>query len=274
MSRRAFVVGAAAVAGASAASKHPPIGLELYSVRNELKQDLMGTVRAVAKMGYDNVEFYSPYFEWTPEYAKEVRKMLDDSGIVCLSTHNSPRSISDGVSKAIDLNGIIGSKSIIVASTGRLEGLDGWKKFADLLNSGADKLKGAGMRTGFHNHKLEFVPLEGKRPMEVIAANTSKDVILQLDVGSCMEAGSDPVKWINDNPGRIRSIHCKDWDPAEGKGFRVQLGEGAAPWKKIIEAAEKKGGVENYLVEQEGADLPPMETAQRCLTNFKKLLAS
>ena len=273
LTRRTFLGGAAAAIAASAKGKRVPLGLELYSVRNELKQDLMGTVRAVAKMGYEDVEFYSPYFEWTPEYAKEVRKMLDDAGIRCMSTHNGPKSLGDGIDKAIELNGIIGSKNIILASAGNPKSLDGWKKVADLLNAASDKLKASGMRTGYHNHELEFVPLEDKRPIEVIAENTSKDVTLQLDVGTCVQAGSDPVKWIESNPGRIRSLHCKDWAPGEGKGFRVLLGDGAVPWAKVIAAAEKTGGVEFYLVEQEGADLSPMETAQRCLTNFKKLLS-
>ena len=67
------------------------------------------------------------------------------------------------------------------------------------------------MSTGYHNHQTEWQPIEGKRPMDVLAANTPKDVVLQLDVGTCVEAGADPVAWINGNPGRIRSVHCKDW---------------------------------------------------------------
>jgi sugar phosphate isomerase/epimerase len=92
-----------------------------------------------------------------------------------------------------------------------------------------------------------------------------------LDVGTCIEAGSDPVAWIKANPGRIKSIHCKDWSPAPGKGYRVLTGEGVAPWAKIIDAAESKGGLEFYLIEQEGADSPPMEAAARCLATFKRI---
>ncbi|HEU0142155.1 MAG TPA: sugar phosphate isomerase/epimerase, partial [Bryobacteraceae bacterium] len=98
---------------------------------------------------------------------------------------------------------------------------------------------------------------------------TEKSVVLQLDVGTCLEVGSDPVAWIRKNPGRIASIHLKDWSP--DRGYKVLFGEGAAPWKKIFEAAEQTGGVEQYLIEQEGSDYPPMETADRCLANFRKL---
>ena len=92
-------------------------------------------------------------------------------------------------------------------------GLDGWKEVADTLNSAADQLEKAGLKTGYHNHELEFTPVEGKRPIEILAKNTKSSVALQLDIGTCLKAGSDPVAWIRGNPGRIKSIHCKDWAP-------------------------------------------------------------
>jgi sugar phosphate isomerase/epimerase len=224
-------------------------------------------------MGYEGVEFYSPYFEWTPEYAKEVRKVLDEVKLKCWSTHNGANSFNaDNIQKAIDLNGILGSKYIVMASAGKVEGLDGWKKVAETLTAGQAKLKSAGMKAGFHNHETEFKPIDGKRPMDVLAANTPKDVMLQLDVGTCIEAGSDPVAWIKANPGRINSLHCKEW--SKEKGYRVLFGDGVAPWKDIFAAAEKTGGVEFYYVEQEGYDLPAFETAEKCLANFKKIHSS
>ncbi len=186
------------------------------------------------------------------------------------STHNGGETFTaDGMDHAIELNTILGSKFIVFASAGNPKTLDGWKLVAERLNQGAEKMKPAGLRAGYHNHQLEFTPIEGKRPIEVLAANTGKDVMLQLDVGTCIEAGSDPVAWIDGNPGRIQSMHCKDWN--KEKGYKVLFGDGAAPWKKLFHAAEKTGGLEYYLIEQEGSDLPPMETAQRCLANFRKL---
>lgn len=270
ISRRSLLAQAAAAALASAAIKkaHIPIGLELYSVREQLKQDLMGTVRGVAKMGYEDVEFYSPYFEWTAAYAKEVRKLLDDLGIRCLSTHNGSESFTaDKLPHAIELNQILGSKFVVMASAGRVESLDAWKGVADKLNQAEEKLKPLGLHAGFHNHLAEFKPMGGKRPMDVLAANTVKDVVLQLDVGTCVEAGSDPVAWINANPGRIRSMHVKEWSP--DKAYQVLFGEGVVPWKKVFEAAEKSGGIEFYLIEQEGSPFPPMETAHVCLTSYR-----
>ncbi|HXI89548.1 MAG TPA: sugar phosphate isomerase/epimerase, partial [Blastocatellia bacterium] len=108
----------------------------------------------------------------------------------------------------------------------------------------------------------------------VLAANTSKDIVLQLDVGTCLHAGADPVAWIKANPGRIISMHCKDWSPEPAKGYSVLFGEGTAPWKKIFEAAEKNGGIQYYLIEQEGSAFPPLETVRRCLAAFHQLHAS
>ena len=278
ISRRSFLAAAAATPLAFAAGKNLPVGLELYSVRGELAKDTMGTVRAVAKMGYQVVEFFSPYYSWTTDYAKDVRKLMDDLGIKCNSTHNGPPSFSEaGIQKAIDLNHTLGARYVVMASAGRVNGLDGWKGVADTLSKAMEKFRPAGLSSGYHNHQVEFKALDGKRPIEIIAANTPKDFMLQFDVGTCVEDGEDPIAWIDSNPGRIKCLHLKDWaKPVEGdkeKGYRVLFGEGQAPWLKIFDAAEKTGGAEYYLIEQEGSRYPELETAEKCLANYKKLRA-
>ena len=256
-------------------SKTVPIGLELYSVRGELKKDLKATVTAVAKMGYQVVEFYSPYFSWTTEQAKENRKLLDDLGIKCLSTHNGANSVNDtNINKAIELNQILGSKYIIVASAGKVNGPDGWKTFAEQMSAAVEKLRPHKLATGFHNHQTEWKPFEnGERAMDILAKNTPKDFALQLDAGTVVEAGADPIAWIKANPGRIKSIHLKDWGKAQG--YNVAFGEGDVPWKGLFQAAESAGGVEYYLIEQEHAG-PDGEIAmaERCMNNYRKMQSS
>ena len=275
LTRRAFLGMTAALpfaaAALKAAAKNVPVGLELYSVRGELAKDLPGTITAVGKMGYEVVEFYAPYLNWTTETAKDVRKRLDDLGVKCHSTHNGgPSFTEDGLKKAIDLNLFIGSKYLIMSSAPRATGIDSWKAVAQQLTSISEKLKPLGLATGYHNHQIEWRPLEGQRPMDVIAAGTPKDVVLQFDVGTCVEVGADPIAWISAHPGRIKSVHCKDW--SKEKGYAVAFGEGDAPWKQIFEAVEKNGGVEYYLVEQEIAG-PDGEIAmvRHCLDNWKQL---
>ena len=274
LSRRSFLAffAAAPLSRTLATAKRIPIGLELYSVRNDLKNDLLGTVRGVAKMGYECVEFYSPYYDWTLDYAKQVRKELDGLGVHCHSTHNSLQSFTpEGIAKAIALNQALGARYVVLAHPGEVKDIGGWKRIAETLNQANATLISNGLHAGYHNHDLEWRAVDGQKPMELLAANTDKSIMLQLDVGTCLETGNDPVAWVEKNPGRIRSMHCKDWSPE--KGYRVLFGEGVAPWKKLFVAAESTGGIEYYLIEQEGSDYSEMETAERCLAAYRKLRA-
>ena len=277
ISRRSFLAASVALPllgslRGSAASKPIPIGLELYSVRNDLKKDLSGTLDDVAKLGYQCVEFYAPYYEWTPAHAKQVRSQLDSLGLRCYSTHNSLTSFTPkGIGKAIELNQIIGTEYIVLAHPGEnVDSIEGWKKIADTLDQANKTMAKDGLHAGYHNHDLEWRPIDGQTPLEVIASNTDKSVMLQLDVGTCLATGNNPVTWIKSNPNRIRSLHLKDWSPQQG--YRVVFGKGIADWKNIFEAAESTGGVEYYLIEQEGSKYPEMETAKICLQNYKKIM--
>jgi sugar phosphate isomerase/epimerase len=271
-SRRSFLGFSAMLpwAFSARATKSIPTGLELYSVREELKKNPEATVRAVAQMGYQGVEFYAPYFAWSESEARQMRKLLDELGIRCFSTHNDSSNLNaENIARARDLNLILGSKYVVMASSDPKPGMDGWKSIADALNFAADQLQPSGLKAGYHNHQRELIPVENQRPIEFLAKNTTPSVMLQLDVGTCVEAGSDPVEWIRANPGRIRSLHLKDWSPDPEKGYKVLFGEGTAPWRNIFEAAESGGGVEYYLIEQEGSRFDELETARKCLQSFR-----
>ncbi|MCB1020772.1 MAG: sugar phosphate isomerase/epimerase [Acidobacteria bacterium] len=269
----------ASAESAAAPTAHKPVGLELFSVREQLKEDLMGTIAAVADMGYTIVELYSPYFEWTDDYAKQVREHLDKLGVECRSLHSPGRAFeAENRARAITLNKILGSGTVVMASPGKkLDSADGWKQVAATLSQAQEHFAGEGLRAGYHNHASEWEDLGGgQTAMDILAQGTPEGVTLQLDVGTCVEMGMDPVAWIEANPGRIRSLHCKDWAPGEpeqDKGFRVLVGEGVAPWKEIVAAAERVGGVEYYLIEQEGSRFPALETAERCLKNWREITA-
>ena len=260
------------------AVKPKPIGIEMYAVRTEQSKDLLKTLSALKGMGYEAVEFFAPYLSWTLPYAKDVRVMLDDLGLRCYSTHNSIASLTPGdtMTKAIEINQILGARYIVLASPPMSSGtVDEWKALAGRLTAASDALRPHGLFTGLHNHDAEWATLtDGQRVMDLIAANTPNDFQLQLDVGTCVKAGADPVAWIKANPGRIRSAHLKDWAPgteAQEKSYRVLFGEGVAPWKAIVVALESVGGVEYYLMEQEGSRYSELETAKRCLASWKGL---
>ena len=272
ITRRSFVALSATLPWAlrAGAATSIPIGLELYSVREGLKKDAEATVRAVAQLGYQCVEFYAPYFEWSEAQTKQMRKLLDDLGVKCYSTHNDEKYFSpENISRAAEMNSILGCKYMVLGWSDPKDNLDGWKAIADKLNSASERLASSKLKPGYHNHQSEWKPVDGVRPMEVLAKNTKPTVMLQLDVGTCLEAGSDPVAWIRANPGRIRSLHLKDWSSDPAKGYKVLFGEGDANWKAIFAAAESVGGVEYYLLEQEGSRFDELETAKRCLQSYR-----
>jgi len=158
MNRRQFLALSAAAACASA-SVNIPIGLEMYSLRDDFKRDPEGTLRAVAATGFAGVEFYAPYFDWTVEQARTTRKLLDDLKLRCFSTHNGAKSFApENIEHAVELNQVLGSRYLIWASAGKIGTLEGWKPVAETLSHVSDTLKQHGLRTGYHNHELEFLP--------------------------------------------------------------------------------------------------------------------
>lgn len=279
LSRREFAALAwSAPVAARAASKGVPIGLMLFAVREELARDLPGTLRAVSKMGYQGVEFFGPYFGWAPGYAREVRAQLDDLNLLCLSTHNEAAAFTrDGLSHAIELNRILGSRNIVcvrgLAGPGRSngfqgEGIDGWKRIGEKLSAASARLKTLEMTCGYHNHAVEFQPIEGTKPIDLLAAE--RELVFHLDVGPCRQSGADPVAFIDQYPGRIQAVLCSDW-PNDANGHPPLIGKGTAPWLRIFEAAERAGGVRFYLVQQEGSVEPPLQAVKKDLDYFREI---
>ncbi|MCU1329371.1 MAG: Xylose isomerase domain protein barrel [Bryobacterales bacterium] len=270
LSRRAFVFAAACGAAAAQTAKRIPIGLQQTAVGRNIQQDLNGTLRAVAGMGYDLIEFSAGTFmKWSPAEAKQVRTLLDEVKLKCRSTHNEIVSFTgDGLTRAIELNHIIGSDTLVSVrgpGTAAAPGTaDQWKRFNEQLSQAAGSIRAAKMTLGFHNHEIEFRQVEGIRPMDILAAN--KDITsFHLNIGLCLKGGGDPVAFIRQVPGRIQSVLCQDY-------------EGKARWKEIFAAAEGAGGLQFYLLQRtdglylvprEGEDL--LDFAHKDLDYFRKL---
>lgn len=275
LSRRALIASALAAPFAApfamGQGKNLPFGLQLFTLRNELEKDIPGTLQRVAKIGYEYVEFYVPfYFTWTPAFARDVRKNLDDLGLKCISTHNTMEAFQpEGVNKAIELNKILGSRYVVSARRPQIAGIDGWKKVAETLSQGNQVLRASGLKAAYHSTVLEWKPVDGQIPMEIVFQNTDKSFGHQLDVGTCFASGIDPVAWINKNPGRILSLHLKDWSPE--KEYGVLFGEGKVKWRELLIAAEGVGGAEFLVIEQENSVLPAFEAVQRDLDLYRTL---
>jgi sugar phosphate isomerase/epimerase len=272
LSRRSWLAASASLVSAAwlaSGATSVPTGLQLFAIRDVLKDDFLGSVRSVAKLGYQDVEFYGTYLTWTDDYAKQVRKLLDETGMRCLSNHNeAPAFTGEGFPRALEVNHLLGARYLVMARPGKRETIDDWKKLADLLNRTAERLRAANMICGFHNHAEDFQGLEGTRPIDVLSRETSKDVIFELNVGTCLQGGGDPVGFINQNPGRVQLMHCTDWARGADPQFPPMIGQGEADWKKIFAAAEATGGIRCYLMQQEGTHLPPLEMAGALLRSF------
>jgi sugar phosphate isomerase/epimerase len=268
LSRRSFLASAAAtVRTLPAAAGRVPIAVQLYSVRKDCEQDLPAVLSAIAKMGYQGVEFAGYYGRG----AKELRKMLDDLNLKTCSTHISIDTLKgDKLEPSIEFNQILGNPRLTVSWLNPTKTIKPWYEAADSFNEIGEKLRPHKMRVGFHNHPHELVAVEGEMPLNVILDHTGKDVIMQLDLGSIMKSGGDPVAYLKRYPGRAVTMHVKDYAPDNNKAL---LGEGIMDLKTVFATAESIGGIEWYIIEQETYPdgVTPMESVDRCLKTMRKM---
>lgn len=252
-----------------------PIGLELYSVRHDMEKDVYGALKAVAKMGYEGVEFAGP-----PKHsARVLRAILDEVGLVCCGWHTPFNLVQDDkLADTIAFNKIVGNRRIIIPGIpGNLVGSRAnWLKMAEFFNKLTDKLAPHDMVTGYHNHHTEFTPLDGEKPWDTFFSNTDRKVIMQLDTGNAFFGGGDCVAILKKYPGRAGTVHLKPYSKAAGKtdprhGFRPVIGEDELPWKEIFHLSETTGCADWYIVEYESDAFPPLEAVERCLKALKAM---
>jgi sugar phosphate isomerase/epimerase len=227
-----------------------PIGLQLYSLREEAKTDLPGVIAAVGKMGYQGIEFAGYY----DRSAADLRKMLDAAGLTCCGTHTGLETLlGDNLAKTIEFNEVLGNKYLIVPWLGpeRHSSKQVWLETAKLFDELAEKLKPASMHVGYHNHDWEFkTAFDGTSAWDLFFSSTPKEVVMQLDVGNGIEAGCDPVATLKKHPGRALTIHVKEHSKANPT---APVGEGDVDWKAIFDLCESVGGTQWYIVEYESA---------------------
>ncbi len=244
-----------------------PIAVQLYSVREDCARDFAGTMAAVAEMGYEGVEF-AGFHDHT---AEQVRKMLDDTGLKVAGAHISlDQLLGDAFEATVEFHATIGNRYLIVPWIPEQyrESAEAWKRTAELFNELAEKLKPHGMRIGYHNHHVEFQPLDGACGWEIFFDNTVPEVIMQIDTGNAVHGGADPVAYVRKYPGRAVTVHVKEYSASNDKAL---VGEGDIDWAAFFEACETVGGTEWYIVEQETYAYPPLECVRRCLENLRKM---
>lgn len=244
-----------------------PVGLQLYSVRVAAEKDLSGTVAKVAMMRYEGVEFAG----WYGHSAQDIRKILDDNGIVCCGSHTQWGDLADNkLADTIAFNKTIGNKYLICPWLQPKEDnpKQGWLDYAKRFNELAQKVKSHGMQVGYHNHAHDFAPVDGTTGWDLLASNTIKDVIMQFDTGNALDGGGDPLVYLARYPGRATTIHIKEHSKTNPKAL---IGEGDINWAKVLELC-RKGGTKWYIIEEEKEGLDPLTAVDLSLKNFKKLI--
>lgn len=256
------VLGLERLAQAAPAGRRIPVGLQLYSVRDQCAKDLPGVIAAVAKIGYRGVEFAG----YHNRSAKELRQMLDDHGLVACGTHTPYESILGGkLKETIEFNHVIGNRFLIVPwMEGKTK--QEWLDKAKLFNAVADELKGTGMYVGYHAHAHDFDQFDGESAWDLFFGNTKPEVVMQLDTSNCRDGGADPVAVLKKYPGRARSIHLK----ASGGGPEAVIGEDKVDWKAVFAFCESQGQTEWYVVEHETSK-DPLDAVKRNLLALKAM---
>jgi sugar phosphate isomerase/epimerase len=247
---------------ARAAEQKIPIGLQLYSIREQCAKDLPGMLKAVSAIGYKGVEFAG----YHGRSAKELRTILDDNGLVACGTHTGYETVqADKLQATIEFNRTIGNKFLIIPwMEGKTK--EQWLEKAKLFNELAEKVKPEGMFVGYHAHAHDFEKFGDQSAWDLFFGNTKPEVIMQLDTSNCCDGGADPVAVLKKYPGRARSIHVK----AHGGGPEAVIGEDKINWKEVFAFCEGPGKTDWYVLEHESSG-DPLNAVKRSYAALKQL---
>jgi sugar phosphate isomerase/epimerase len=251
-----------------------PLGVQLYTVRQQAERDLPAVLEAVRKIGYTEVE---TYWDIYGHPAAELRRMIEDHGLKVPSGHFN----YDGLEGKIDYAKTLGVEYVIcpMLPESMWMTLDGYKQAADQFNLWGEKVHKAGMQFGFHNHNYEFRRFEDTTGYETLMKRCDpKLVCIEMDCYWITQAGGDPMEMFQRYGSRIKLLHLKDRKPgfpptqvkdAAAEHF-TEVGAGTVRWAPILAAAEKNG-VKHFFVERDSGDLPAMESLRVSFQNLMKI---
>jgi sugar phosphate isomerase/epimerase len=277
LNRRTFLMQGAAASALLTASQSLsadplglPIGCQTYPVRKSISTDFAGTMKGLHAAGFTQIELCSPYgyddFASLRQYKpRELRRMLNDWGLGCISAHWAPSELFEKTDESIAYAKEFGMTQMAIAALGPFdskgtETVDDVKRYVEPFNVFAEKAHAAGIVALLHNEGFVSKYIDGKPVYDMmIALLNPATTKLQFQVATAQE-GYDPVTYLHKYAGRFLSMHCQDWvkDSSTKSGFRqVPLGKGVVDWKAVFKAA-KAAGVKNYFVElEEDASLMP-----------------
>ncbi|MDT0642241.1 sugar phosphate isomerase/epimerase [Zunongwangia sp. F363] len=242
------------------------VGLQLYSMRESLPQDVKGTLEKIAKVGFKEVETYGYSKEnafWGTSL-KEFKKILDDNGLATPSGHYGmdpylkENGAKDELMMAIDAANTLEQKYVIIPYLS--EGLrNNYGRLADKLNEAGEVCKKAGLKLAYHNHDFEFDKFDGETAYEIMLRNTEKDLVsFEMDIYWVVRAGTDPVALIEKYPGRFPLWHVKDMSKTNPE-LNTEIGNGSIDYNKIFDY-QKKSGAKHLILEQENFEIEPYKS--------------
>lgn len=288
MNRRSFIRSASmGVTAAALASHFPeflvanpygkPIGLQLYTLRDQLEKDLTGTIKQVSAIGYRDVEIYSLYGKAPAEFSQ----ILKDNGITASSGHYLLPSLKTNWEKQLDDARTLGLQYMVLAilDPKDRQSFDDFKRLAELLAKTGETTKKAGIQFCYHNHNFEFTKYGDTTAYEYLLKTLDPNLIkFEMDCFWVTHAGQDPVEYFKKYPGRFPLLHIKDMKdkPAPTQeldakmGLFAPVGHGTIDWTRIFKAASE-GGMEHYYVEQDYCERPPLEAVKMSYDFLHKL---
>jgi sugar phosphate isomerase/epimerase len=245
-----------------------PIGLQLYTVRNELQKDLPGTIKQVAAIGYKEMELFDLYSMPPTKFAQ----LLKDNGLTAPSGHYMSKQVKSNWEKEIADAKTLGLKYMVNAflDPDERKSFDDYKRLAELFNKAGEQTRKAGIQYCYHNHNFEFKKYGNTTAYDyLLGALDPKLVNFEMDCFWLTHAGQDPVEYFQKHPGRFPLLHIKDmkdhpaatqeYDPKVG--LFAPVGQGTIDWKRIF-AAAGTGGMKHFFVEQDECEQPPLEAVK------------
>jgi len=243
-----------------------PVGLQLYTVRDELEKDVPGTIKKVAAIGYKEVETYALYGMPASQFAK----LLRDNGLAAPSGHYMLKDIREHWEKSIAEARGLGLKYMVnaILEPEDRKSFDDYKRLVEIFSKAAEQTHKAGIQFCYHNHDFEFKEYDGTTAYDYLLKQLDPNLVkFEMDCFWVTHAGQDPVALFKKHPGRFPLLHIKDLkagNPPSTEfdarmGLFAEVGKGIIDWKRIF-AAAPQGGMKHFFVEQDYCEIPPLES--------------
>ena len=254
-----------------------PVGLQLYTLRDQLEKDVAGTIQEVGKIGYKEVEIYSLYGKSSAEF----KKILSDNGLTAVSGHYMVKDIKGGWDEKVEDAKTLGLKYMVnaILQPEEHKSFDDYKGLVDVFNHAGETTQKAGIQFCYHNHNFEFKKYGATTAYDYLLKSVDPKLVkFEMDCFWVTHAGADPVAYFKKDPGRFPLLHIKDMKdkPAASHtldakmGLFAPVGEGTINWKRIF-AAAKEGGMRHYFVEQDYCEQSPLEAIKGSYEYLSKL---